>query len=64
MPFDPCEYRPNGPPPERPDPGAPTERHGRLMLAGLVIVGALLTGLLEFPYALAGIGRLADVVGL
>lgn len=33
-------------------------------LAGIVIVATLLTGLIEFPYALDGIGRLADALGL
>jgi hypothetical protein len=64
MPFDPLDYRPGGSPPERPGPTSPTDRHGGLVLAGLIIVTALLTGLIEFPYTLDGIGRLADALGL
>ncbi|PXA85877.1 hypothetical protein DMC47_36240 [Nostoc sp. 3335mG] len=63
MPFDPLDYRPQEPSPDRPGPTAPTARHGGLVLAGLVIVTALLTGLIEFPYTLDGIGRIADALG-
>jgi hypothetical protein len=64
MPFDPLDYRPSDPQPERSGPTAPTGRHGGLVLAGLVIITALATGLIEFPYTLDGIGRLADALGL
>ncbi|MBA2936363.1 hypothetical protein HZF05_19960 [Sphingomonas sp. CGMCC 1.13654] len=64
MPFDPLDYRRREPSPDRPSPTAPTTRHGGLVLAGLIIVAMLLTGLIEFPYALNGIGQLADALGL
>lgn len=64
MPFDPLDFRPHGGPPERPGPTAPTARHGSIVLAGLVVIAALATALIEFPYTLDGIGRLADALGL
>ena len=64
MPFDPLDYRPGGSSPERPGPTASTDRHGGLVLAGLIVVTALLTGLIEFPYGLDGLGRIADAMGL
>jgi hypothetical protein len=63
MPFDPLDFRPADPPPERPGPTVPNDRHGRLLLAGFILVAALLTGLIEFPYTLDGMGRLAEAVG-
>ena len=64
MPFDPLDFRPHDPSPDRPGPTAPTDRHGGLVLAGVVVIVALLTGLIEFPYALDGMGRLAEMLGL
>ena len=64
MPFDPFDYRPDRPPPERPGPMAPTDRHGMTLLAGLTVAAMLITALLNFPYALEGAGRLAEMLGL
>ncbi|MDH7638557.1 hypothetical protein [Sphingomonas oryzagri] len=62
MPFDPIDYRPEDPAP--PGPLAPTDRHGAMVLILLALLAVLLTGLIEFPYTLDGLGRLGDAVGL
>ena len=64
MPFDPLDYRPQEPSPGRPGPTTPTDRHGVVVLAMVALATALLTALIEFPYTLAGIGRLIDLLSL
>jgi hypothetical protein len=64
MPFDPIDYRPKDPSPAPPGPLAPTDGHGAMVLALLALIAVLLTGLIEFPYTLDALGRLADALGL
>ena len=63
MPFDPLDYPPRDPPQAPPEPMAPTDRHGSMVLALLGLVAVLLAVLIGLPYALAGLGRLADAIG-
>jgi hypothetical protein len=47
-----------------PRPECASERYGFALLVGLAVVAALIAAPLDFPYALEGVGELADILNL